>query len=1497
MVAPVGQEREDGAGARKDRARSGGRSPDGLASVAEAIALLERRHGSAATVRALLLKRLTELSENPRAAKLASRPWPRTLSKSTYQRAATAYRTGRPVNPLLVLALFKQLEVGFLETRFQGGKPWVDPDLLKALRRYANTPVPSASSEVTAEGAKSSRGGWTPGRQLAEASRGALRDAEQLDKNRAITLGEVYVPRGCEPQLARRLLDGLTAREGPYTPQVIVGEAGTGKTSLLWKIAELTRQPTDRTGRARGPLPRPTLIRGEDLFGSGAAGSEHAHPLDQLKQSLHQPKARAALIVLLDTADILLHDADSTSRCKELLDLCRVHRVPLAVTCRVREQEPLVELLGGEAYERTTLGDFRPGAEARRAVTAYCDRYYRGRSQHERDTVREEILEAAVRGLPIREVVGRALTLRMLFEVYAPDSADAAPIPTREIDSDSVYDLFWERRVERDVRHGGSRIADKADLAPAAEALARQMLHDGKAHVVLRSRVGAADAVAEEETTATAALTSLDGRGVLTGVRSRTGIVRFFHQTLYEYAAGHCLATLAERHGAKYYDMVEDWLTAHPEDFLRAVVAERSIVLGVRSRGPARGPALGLLRRLARSEDNYVRTIALRAYAFLPAVFHGVERDLRELLGAVPDPMVTEFVGLLPTRRHLNPKRVTDDLEAVLRRSSKGMQRPVLESLCRFVNTGEDAAFAVQNLLDGMCQKPDVCIGYRVAALEERTEEGTDEQADGGAGGGWRGCGSATCLWSWLLVRNNQEITDHGNQAVRLVDAIAEHLPGWAAVLMEQQIQLARRRGHPRWLLQCVESIDRHKDADGWGLLLARAAKTAEQLGDPDAVRQRLRPASLGRRDGSEGGTEAASDDDFAEEQREGKAMRILARHWARTTDKDLTPAQLLRTLAGTGHTPYSGAWLPLRAQLTALGWMMRTKDTGVADFLQEAVDSCRATAKLGQVARAVLPQLFQASGAPGGPGTQAAQDWCARQLRLLKETPPGSPVPPSVQFCAHGLSGLPPRTVRVVAEAAWGRAGRPWSDRTTDHVFLNEDGASALCVPLAAAGYGRAAKALERWRALEIDRTAQLARGANGWPGFLTTVDNPQGLPWHGKPRTRLVGRLHRALVEHAPHAHHLAGDMTTRVPLADMTWLTELARKAANHPTAAVDGELFSARGPELAAWCQEVWKLDRYPQYDIKHQALQLWRNLVWLRATPRPGLPEQAALLDAFRTIRERRAGLEMLLGWNRQGVSELAGANGEDGWAAVVEGLDAMIHDLCTDLPRPALRPAPRALSQPAPQAAVLSAAIELRRLVLYRFAALADPADRSRIVRDAEHQTEMAERAKELTSVGFLIRRLTEVDRPHAVRLFVRVTDAAVRVSAWSPGNSNGVGAKGDGSHGEGDGADGLGAGDSHDVESLAHHWRSAVYELVRTTDHDQFRQLITGLAGGPQKALAWAVDAGVMHRRDEDTQADLTQWLAASPYRDEVDSRLRSAAVRYRRTPLNDLVWADILT
>ncbi|MFC8081079.1 NACHT domain-containing protein [Streptomyces sp. NPDC057307] len=1464
----------DIAAIRPGRERDGAPSPDGLVSVAEAIALLEVRYGSAATVREALLRRLTQLSQEPKFASFVRGPVPRKLSPSTYWRAATAYRTGRAVSPLLVLTLFQELEAGRRRTEEAGGGHWVGKDLLKSLKKQANLPAPTAP-------ASPERGGWAPARRLAEASIGALREAERLDKKGAITLGEVYVARGCEHRLAKELLDGLTAREAPYAPQVIVGEAGTGKTSLLWKIADLVRRATDHTGRPRVPVARPTLIRGEDLFGSGAAASAHAEPVDQLRKALRQKRARDALIVLLDTADILLHDDAGKARCEELMNLCRTHRVPLAMTCRVREQHTLAELFEGEAYELTTLGDFRRGVEVRRAVTAYCDRYYRGRAQHERDTVREEILDAAVRGLPIREVVGRALTLRMLFEVYAPDTADAAQIPTREIDSDSVYELFWERRVKKDLRHGGSRIAAKEDLAPVAEALARQMLHDGKAHVTLANGTGVPRVLAEADPKAAVGLARLDGRGVLVGAGSRFGTVRFFHQTLYEYAAGRCLVTLTEQQGTKYYRMMENWLTAHPQDFLRAVVAERGIVQGARSDGAARGPALRLLRRLAGAEDSYLQTIALRAYAFLPEVLPGTDADLRELLRVAPDPMVTEFVGLLPTRHHLRPKRVTDDLAVVLRRSGKEMRRPVLEALCRFANAGQDAAFAVQGLLDGLCEDPDVCIGYRVDDLAEHA----DGQADEDTGNGWQGCRSASCLWSWLLNLSNQKITDHGNQAVRLVDAVARHLPGWAAVLMEQQIQLARERKHGRWLSQCIEPIDRHRDAAGWGTLLDRAARAVEQVGDPKAVRQRLRPAARGRSDGGGDATAPASDADGAEEQGEDGAMRILARHWARGSGSALTPARRLRKLAGDGRIPYATPWLPVRAQLTALGWMMRTEETGVADFLQEAVDTCQGTRKEGQIARVLLPQLLQPTGAPQEPGVRAAGDWCAQRLRLLTDAQPGTPMPPSVRFCAHGLSGLSPDIVRAIAEDAWGRAGRPWSDSRTDHVFLNEEGASALCVPLAAAGYGRATRALARWRKLEADRTAQFALGGNRWPRFRPTEQNPRGLPWQGQPRDRLVGPLHRALVRHAPHAHHLAGDTNTRVPSADMPWLTELADRTAQHPTASADGELFATYGTELAAWCQEVWKIERYPQPDNKHQALRLWRHLVGLRAVARPALREQAALLSTLRTVPERRAGLETLLDWNREGVSELAGQGGEDGWQTMVDGLDTMIHELgVASAGQPGARheggngrDVGHARSAQGP---LLSAAVKLRHLVLYRFASLTDPADRSRVIADAERQTASAARAQELTSVGFLVRRLIEVDLPDAVRLFIHVADAAVRVSAWGTG--------------DGDGRD---SGDSHDVESLVHHWRSLVYELVRTTDRDQFRRVVTGLARGPLMALTWVVDGSLKHRRDDDTPSDLERWLADSPYRDEVSKCLHSAGVRHRWTPLSDLLWAEILT
>ncbi len=219
-------------------------------------------------------------------------------------------------------------------------------------------------------------------------------------------------------------------------------------------------------------------------------------------------------------------------------------------------------------------------------------------------------------------------------------------------------------------------------------------------------------------------------------------------------------------------------------------------------------------------------------------------------------------------------------------------------------------------------------------------------------------------------------------------------------------------------------------------------------------------------------------------------------------------------------------------------------------------------------------------------------------------------------------------------------------------------------------------------------------------------------------------------------------------------------------------------------------------------------------------------EQAALLDTFGTVRERRAGLDMLLGWNRQGVSELAGAAGEDDWEDVVDGLDTMIRDLCTGMSAAEGTDGPEARTERTPQDAVLSAATSLRHLVLYRFAPLTAPADRRRAVAAAEQQVARARRANEFTSTGFLVHRLAGTDQESAVRL-----------------------------------------------------------------------QLMTGLSDGPLQSLMWAVDAAVMHRRDEDTHADLEAWLATSPYRDAVTSRLRAAAVRYRRTPLKDLVWDAVLT
>ncbi|MFF5705164.1 hypothetical protein ACFY7H_22045 [Streptomyces sp. NPDC012794] len=272
-----------------------------------------------------------------------------------------------------------------------------------------------------------------------------------------------YVRRGTKERLARVLQQQALAGSPGQPVQVVLGEAGTGKSSLLWYLTGLLdgRRAAAPPAETRTGLPsdelragaelRPVLLRAEQLLTPGEG--------DQLLESF-ELSLKPGCIALLDTADLLLHAAGGRSVLRRAVAVCQQRGIPLAPTCRTRDSAALHDLLGRTPSDVVFhTGDFRGGEDLERAHVLPA-LPARGPT-HRPGEGGGVLLEAAVRGLPVREVVARPLTLRMRFEVYAPQS------PPPEIDAAGWYERYWERRVREDGRHGatGHAIPQSPDLS------------------------------------------------------------------------------------------------------------------------------------------------------------------------------------------------------------------------------------------------------------------------------------------------------------------------------------------------------------------------------------------------------------------------------------------------------------------------------------------------------------------------------------------------------------------------------------------------------------------------------------------------------------------------------------------------------------------------------------------------------------------------------------------------------------------------------------------------------------------------------------------------------------------------------------------------------------------------------------------------------------------------------------------------------------------------
>lgn len=1249
-------------------------------------------------------------------------------------------------------------------------------------------------------------GGKSKNEFLHAVSERALDVIALLDQG--ISLSDLYIARGHEEPLARSLVQQVRDRQPGQPVHVVLGDAGTGKTSMLWYLAGLLESRATSSKPGKGTVLRPVLLRSEELL-----TRTEEQDLVTLLDTTSKSTTGHGRVVLMDSADVLLHSADGRRTLSRVVDVCQKRQLPLVVTCRTRDRGALKDLLGTTPCNEGTQIEGFGADELERAITAYCAHYLSEQSPRNRAETAGALMRAAVRGLPIREVVARPLTLRMLFEVYAPDS------PKPEIDAGGLYDAYWAKKVITDARQGSASHSSEGspDLSWPAQGLARLMLADGVVSLPgagLPDRLPHAVLPPTEADLAMSRLAALERRGVVHGIDALGHrSTQFFHQTLYEYAAGRCLRDLAD-HRHSYYEKLGDHLQAHPDDFLRAVVAEQALVQGVRSGGPAKNNATDLLVRLLDSEDVDLQVIAVRAYALLPELYDYAQQCVHTYLPSAPQSMVEELLAILPSVKHRQPVRVARDLKVVLRHHD-GMQRRALDLLCRFGRVDRSAADAVWSMLYELCGNRDRCF--------LRRRDADDEGADG--------CGTTHCLWSWLVRLDSNDAGSHGNHAVRLVDALAEHHGRWAADRMAELIALAERHGARRQVWQCVLPIHRRADQADWAGLLDAAARVAERLGGNPARATRREPtAKIPQRQ-----WEAVS---LAEEAEQ--AQQVLEAHWF-STSIGTPPDEIIRELAGEGPTFFDVPPQRLHAVLAQVGRQLRTRAAGVVELLEETVRLCSRSDKIDQVARHLLVPLL----APpyDEPGTDAAARWCSDRLGALgARTPVPAGTARGARFAAAGVSRLP--LERITQIVPWPVKGA-WPERKKDTVFFTSDSASALLVPLAAAGHSRGVSTLRRWRVeLEGGRFHQAAKGSNDWPAFC------DGERWHKARRNKLNELIHRSLVDHAPHRHQLLADaVSERIPSADVPWIAALAKQTAEQPASVTYDAARAALaryGTELARWCSELWAGAPCPDPDVKLAALRLWGDLVRLGAAERPSLAEQAALAASFGAPQWAGA-LSVLRHWNSPEVAPLPGPAGEVAW----EEMDTAL----ASVEKPARG----------------EASVGLLRCFLHcRFAPLTSTAYVQSALAAAQARIDSAPDSAGIhdSGVGFLAERLCGVDPAQAVELVLHVARHAARPDAADP----------------------------HHVTRLGWLWQKPLIRLSLTADRAQWQTLVSGLSEGPLSMLQKTLDIAAARRRDEDVRADAERLLVGSRYREEAMAGLRDAAVRHRRTPLEDRAWPDVL-
>lgn len=381
---------------------------------------------------------------------------------------------------------------------------------------------------------------------------------------------QLYVRRDIEVEIARAL-ESRTS-EVPFI--VIDGEAGTGKSSILWSTERVLRE----MGADAWLI---DAIELPSIFGPGRDGTILSDSFRELFRNLAAEGSTP--IVLIDTVDVPLNKGGADVYVTSLVTELAIADVTVVAASRPGE----ARMLSAHKPYTILLFDYSD-SEFPRAVAAYANAYVRDGSTLTAEAHAERVLDAAAQGYPIKEICRNPLTLRMLYAIYAPQE-----INFPDVDVITLYREFWRRRVESDLRTNVTppRLG-QTDLSDAAMRIATAMLVAGTPELP-KDRL---TRELQTEGLDRSDLERLQGRGVVrVSHLAPDYLVGFFHQTFFEHAAA--LAILRLGGPKAIAALAQRWLECDGNLFLGAVL-ERALVLSEYELLPAQQEAERVLAAL-----------------------------------------------------------------------------------------------------------------------------------------------------------------------------------------------------------------------------------------------------------------------------------------------------------------------------------------------------------------------------------------------------------------------------------------------------------------------------------------------------------------------------------------------------------------------------------------------------------------------------------------------------------------------------------------------------------------------------------------------------------------------------------------------------------------------------------------------------------------------------------------------------------------------------------